>query len=297
MLSSKGFFLSMMLLCLGIVFLGEASANNFNNFQEFNNSNFQIRSVIMPNGNTKLVADINQNVYGQDLFKLKKIFNLNQMYSGFSVKKVVVVGQGEYYNYSQASLIMSGMQQGPAQTFNNLNGQSKLVFFPTQYNRTVGRGLGNLQLQVQGNALIQKIKVILEPGQFQPNPFPPTGPKPYPRNPRSPRGGNVSKTFYVSYQSYGKRSSVSLAQLVNLPGGSRGQLSMLKISSISVTASGMDQRSGYKVCEYSSCSFAERLGNYDSTKSFPLNRSSFDSVQLQLSGQVSISQITVNFTR
>ncbi len=150
----KGFVLSTFLLLLGIISLGEASAQGFgqgrgsNGYGQQRGDKFEVEEVLSRyvSGNTTLalrnILDLDQSARGQKLIKLELFATSSS-------------------SFASAQVEINGRSIGFAQDVGWRYDQS-VVFNIPQGDRVIGRDIQTLKMKLQGNMYIDRIVATLK---------------------------------------------------------------------------------------------------------------------------------------
>lgn len=153
----KGFMLSTMLLLLGIISLGEASAQGFffeedlpgqGQYQNQNRFEFEVEEYI------------GRYVDGQQVLPLRQILDLDQSARGQKLIKVELFATSSDA-YSTAQLELNGRPLGFAQNVGWRYDQS-IVFEIPAGDRVIGRDIQTLKLRLRGNMYVDKVVATLK---------------------------------------------------------------------------------------------------------------------------------------
>ncbi len=136
----KGFVLSTFLLLLGIISLGEASAQNHP-------------------GQFQVDEQVSRYVSGHTSLALRNILNLNQNANGLRLIKVEVFAMSSS-NFTTAQLQINNNNIGPAQ-YLSWNSSEPIIFQIPVGSRVFGRDINTLKLQLNGSAYIDRVVATL----------------------------------------------------------------------------------------------------------------------------------------
>lgn len=151
----KGFVLSTFLLLLGIISLGEASAQDF----YFTDRPGQ-------QGKFEIEEQISRYVDGSSQLALRNILNLDQNARGLKLIKIELFASSSS-SYASAQLELNGRPLGYAQNVSWRYDQSVVFDIPVG-DRVIGRDIQTLKLRLQGSMYVDKVVATLkDDGQGQ----------------------------------------------------------------------------------------------------------------------------------
>lgn len=159
----KGFMLSTMLLLLGIISLGEASAQGFF-FEEDRPGQYQNQ------GRFEVEEYIGRYINGQQVLPLRQILELDQSTRGQKLIKVELFATSSDA-YSTAQLELNGRLLGFAQNVGWRYDQSVVFEIPAG-DRVIGRDIQTLKLRLRGNMYVDKVVATLKDDAQMPFPAP-----------------------------------------------------------------------------------------------------------------------------
>lgn len=155
----KGFVLSTFLLLLGIISLGEASAQDFY---------FTDRPGPGQQRKFEIEEQVSRYVDGSSQLALRNILNLDQNARGLKLVKIELFASSSS-SYATAQLELNGRALGFAQNVSWRYDQSVVFEIPAG-DRVIGRDIQTLKLRLQGSMYVDKVVATLKddgqgPGQ------------------------------------------------------------------------------------------------------------------------------------
>lgn len=147
----KGFVLSTFLLLLGIISLGEASAQGFF---------FDDRPGQHANGKFEIDEQVSRYVDGSTQLALRNILNLDQSARGLKLIKIELFATSSS-SYATAQLELNGRPLGFAQNVSWRYDQSVVFEIPAG-DRVIGRDIQTLKLRLQGSMYVDRVVATLK---------------------------------------------------------------------------------------------------------------------------------------
>lgn len=158
----KGFVLSTFLLLLGIISLGEASAQfHYNDGQQQGSNSFEIS------------VDVSQYVEGQRIFSIDQLLGQQQSVQGLKFVKLELFAFASS-NYANAQILVNGQAASQAQSI-SWSSYSPITFQAQGQSQIFGQNLNSLLLMTNGNAYLERVVVTVAVPNAGPGPGQPGG--------------------------------------------------------------------------------------------------------------------------